>query len=103
MGEYENERSDEQEGEIREIRGALFDDTIAGLSPAEPIGPREPATVHEAVQTMLARRQAGVLITDGEGRLAGIFTERDVLTRVVGRGLDARQATLPAVMTPNPD
>ena len=103
MGEYEDERSAEQEGEVREIRGALLDDTIAVLSPAEPICLRPTATVHEAVQTMLARRQAGVLITDGEGRLAGIFTERDVLTRVVGRGLDARQTTLAAVMTPNPD
>src|SRR3972149_9679530 len=99
MGEYEDERSAEQEGEVREIRGALFDDTIAVLSPAEPICLRETATVHEAVQTMLARRQAGVLITDGEGRLAGIFTARDVLTRVVGRGLDARQTTLAAVVT----
>lgn len=103
MADEEDERSAELEDEIREIRGALFDDTIAVLGPAEPICLGETATVHEAVQTMLARRQAGVLITDAEGRLAGIFTERDVLTRVVGRGLDARETTLAAVMTPNPD
>ena len=43
---------------------------------------------------MLARRQAGVLVVDGDGRLIGIFTERDVLTRVAGprrdRAEDAR-------------
>ncbi len=52
---------------------------------------------------MLARRQAGVLITDAAGRLTGIFTERDVLTRVVGKGLDARKTVLDKVMTRNPE
>jgi CBS domain-containing protein len=51
---------------------------------------------------MLARRQAGVLVTDAQGRLVGIFTERDVLTRVVGRDLDARRTHLGEVMTRNP-
>ena len=52
---------------------------------------------------MLAHRQAGVLVTDAQGRLAGIFTERDVLTRVVGRDLDARQTPLSEVMTRDPE
>jgi len=44
-----------------------------------------------------------VLITDAGGRLTGIFTERDVLTRVVGKGLDARKTLLGQVMTKNPE
>ena len=91
------------EGELQEIRGALFDDTIAVLAPAEPICLRETATVSEAIERMLARRQAGVLVVDAEGRLTGIFTERDVLTRVVGGGRDARQTTLGEVMTRDPE
>src|SRR2546429_664071 len=94
MGEFEDQYTAELEGEVKETRGALVNDTITVLSPAEPICLRETATVHEAVQTMLARRQAGVLITDAEGRLTGIFTERDVLTRVLGRDLDARKTAL---------
>ena len=35
---------------------------------------------------MMAMRRAAVLVVDASGRLAGIFTERDVLTRVVARG-----------------
>lgn len=103
MGEVEDEYAAEIAGEVREIKGALLNDTIAVLSQAEPICLRETASVHDAVQAMLARRQAGALITDGEGRLAGIFTERDVLTRVVGQGLDARTTPLSAVMTRDPD
>ena len=68
----------------------------------QPLGP-ETATVHDAISSMLDRRQAGVLIVDGAGRLAGIFTERDVLTRVAGAGRDARRTVLHDVMTPNPE
>src|SRR5262249_7829208 len=83
--------------------GPLPPAPIASLSPAEPICLSEHATVHEAVQIMLARRQAGVLVTDEAGRLTGIFTERDVLTRVVGKDLDAHRTSLAAVMTRNPE
>jgi CBS domain-containing protein len=105
-GEFEDEYSatiDDDLTETDDLRGALLNDTIAVLSPAEPICLAEVATVHEAVQTMLARRQAGVLVTDATGRLAGIFTERDVLTRVVGKDLDARRTALAGVMTRNPE
>ncbi|PYN15521.1 MAG: CBS domain-containing protein [Candidatus Rokuibacteriota bacterium] len=59
--------------------------------------------MHDAVAAMLAKRQAGVLVIDADGRLTGIFTERDVLTRVVGRDLDTRLTPLGAVMTRNPE
>src|SRR5262245_4380710 len=103
MNEYHDEHAREIEGELREIRGALLNDMIAVLSPAAPVCLRETASVHEAMQAMLSHRQAGVLAVDEQGRLRGIFTERDVLTRIVGKGLDARSTPLRAVMTPNPE
>ena len=45
-------------------------------------------TVAEAVQEMNAHKVGSVLVMDGL-RLAGIFTERDVLRRVVGAKLRA--------------
>jgi CBS domain-containing protein len=101
-GEFEDEYSATIDDDLRSTRGALLGDTIAVLTPAEPICLAETATVHEAIQSMLSRRQAGVLITDGAGRLTGIFTERDVLTRVVGKNLDARRTPLGDVMTRSP-
>lgn len=56
------------------------------------------ATVAEAVQLMNQRRISSVLVAEN-GRLAGIFTERDVLRRVVGAGLDPRTTLLHAVMS----
>jgi CBS domain-containing protein len=109
-GEFEDEYSatidddlQQSHDDLRDASGALLNDTIDVLSPAEPICLSASATVHDAVRTMLAHRQAGVLVVDGEGRLAGIFTERDVLTRVVGRDLDARKTGLSEVMTRNPE
>ena len=103
MSDFDDIEAGAVEGELAEIRGALFNDTITMLGPAEPICLRETATVSEAIERMLARRQAGVLVVDAEGRLIGIFTERDVLTRVAGRGRDARQTRLAEVMTRDPE
>lgn len=89
--------------ELAEIHGAFLNDTIATLDPAEPICLLETAVVAEAIARMLDRRQAGVLIVDAAGRLTGIFTERDVLTRVTGAGRDAHRTRLHEVMTPNPE
>jgi CBS domain-containing protein len=108
-GEFEDEYSATIDDDLNgpEVMGgaggALATDIIAVLSPAEPICLSDRATVQEAVQIMLAQRQAGVLVTDAAGRLVGIFTERDVLTRVVGKDLDARRTPLSAVMTHNPE
>ena len=55
-------------------------------------------TVAEAVQEMNAHKVGAVLVMDGL-RLAGIFTERDVLRRVVGAGLDPKLTPVSSVMT----
>jgi CBS domain-containing protein len=89
--------------EERSISPAVFDDTVDVLVPAAPICLRDSAVVADAAHRMVHARQAAVLIVDAVGRLSGIFTERDLLTRVVGRGLDPKSTPLSAVMTPNPE
>ena len=59
-------------------------------------------TVRMAVELMAERHIGAVMIEDG-GRLTGIFTERDLLTRVVAKGRDADATQLSEVMTRNPD
>lgn len=55
-------------------------------------------TVSEAVDEMNRHRVGSVMVLDG-GRLVGIFTERDVLRRVVGAGIDPRRSLVADVMT----
>jgi CBS domain-containing protein len=103
MTDADDEYSELQDQDRREIRGALFDGTLGALRPREPFCVTAAATVKDAVAAMLAGRQAGVLVLDAAGRLAGIFTERDVLTRVVGRGVDVARTSVGQVMTANPE
>lgn len=58
--------------------------------------------VRTAVNLMAERHIGAVLITEG-GKLIGIFTERDLLTRVVAKGQDPDAITLGEVMTRRPD
>ncbi len=55
-------------------------------------------TVSAAVELINARKIGSVLVMDG-GRLVGIFTERDVLRRVVGERRDADRTRVAEVMT----
>lgn len=55
-------------------------------------------TITEAVQEMNRHRIGAILVMDGR-KLAGIFTERDVLTRVVTAGLDPKATPVARVMT----
>lgn len=55
-------------------------------------------TVTEAVKEMNKHRVGAILVMKGD-ELAGIFTERDVLTRVVAPGLDPRTTPVAQVMT----
>jgi CBS domain-containing protein len=58
------------------------------------------ATVREAVQVMTANNVGIVLVLEGE-RLVGVFSERDVVRRVVDRGLDPDITPVGDVMTPD--
>ena len=55
-------------------------------------------SVADAVAEMNGHRVGSVLILDG-GKLVGIFTERDVLRRVVGAAIDPKRTLVADVMT----
>ena len=57
------------------------------------------ATVREAVQVMTAHNVGIVLVLEGD-RLVGVFSERDVVRRVMDRGLDPDRTPVGDVMTP---
>ena len=67
-----------------------------------PLTMGETATVKEASQQMRETGAGSVLVTKEDGRLAGIFTGRDAVCRVLAEGLEAATTPLRAVMTANP-
>lgn len=77
------------------VPGVVKEQSIATLNPAD--------SVMDAVNLMTDRKIGAVIIVDDDAKLAGIFTERDLVNRVVGKGLDAATVPLSKVMTANPD
>ena len=77
------------ESKVKEIL-AVKGDTVHQVSPA--------STVFDAIQEMNDPRHGALLVVDG-GTPVGMFTERDVLTRVVPPGLDAARVTVGEVMS----
>lgn len=57
------------------------------------------ATVAEAVELMVANEIGAVLAMTEDGLVGGIFTERDLLVRVVHAGLDPNRTPISLVMT----
>ena len=60
------------------------------------------ASVHDAACTMTKANCGSVLIIDTAGTMQGILTERDLMTRVLARKLDASTTPVTQVMTRNP-
>ena len=60
-------------------------------------------TVMMAARQMRRTNVSAVLITERDGKLIGIFTERDGISRVLAEGKDPVATTLAEVMTDNPE
>jgi CBS domain-containing protein len=57
------------------------------------------ASVAEAIRVMLQRRVGAVAVIDTEKRVAGIFTERDVLRKLALSGQNPETTPVSALMT----
>jgi CBS domain-containing protein len=99
----EEARYEEDEGPTKTIDARLFAEPIKILSRrsgrvAVPLG----TTIGQAARIMKEHRVGCVLVEDG-GKLIGIFTERDILTKLVGTGYDPAKVAVDGVMTRNPE
>jgi CBS domain-containing protein len=71
------------------------------LEPRKLVVAAPHTTVTEAARLMKEGKVGAVLVVE-EGRLVGIFTERDALFRVIAPGLDPGKTELRGVMTRDP-
>ncbi|GAA5873976.1 hypothetical protein JCM3774_004056 [Rhodotorula dairenensis] len=61
-------------------------------------------SVRDAAKLMREKRTTAVCVVEGDGKkIAGIFTSKDVVLRVIAAGLDAKTCSVVRVMTPHPD
>ncbi|MCP5100472.1 MAG: CBS domain-containing protein, partial [Chloroflexi bacterium] len=84
------------------MQDRLTEDEISTLLPNVPITIDASASLAKAVRQMNAHKIGCLLVTDDEDKLIGVFTERDVLMRVVGVVDDLSESSVGEFMTPNP-
>jgi CBS domain-containing protein len=77
----------------RNVGALISEQTTISLEPK--------ASVQEAAQQM-AKHRIGAIAVVELGRLKGIFTERDLVNRVVAKGLQPHEVRLEEVMTKDP-
>lgn len=58
-------------------------------------------SVREAAQQMAAKKVGAIMVTGPDGKLLGIFTERDAINRVLALGRNPDATPLSEVMTAN--
>jgi CBS domain-containing protein len=74
---------------------------ILNSKPSKMITCRTTCLVADAVTVMDGHNVGSILILDSEDRLAGIFTERDIM-HCFAKNISLREETISNVMTPNP-
>ena len=99
-------RSSDRARSERSFDASILKQPLSVLPTHEPIVFSRNQFVSEAMHAMQKEHRGCVLITDGGGSespLVGIFTERDVLYRIIDRGRNPATLPLAEVMTRNPD
>lgn len=83
------------------VYAELFETPIRQLSLRKPLIIEASATVADAIGAM-NEHHTGCVLVGKQGKLAGIFTERDVLRRAASKD-DSRTVTVGSVMTSDPE
>ncbi|RLN29222.1 CBS domain-containing protein CBSCBSPB3-like [Panicum miliaceum] len=76
--------------------------TVKKLRLSKALTIPEGTTVSDACRRMATRRVDAVLLTDAQGLLSGIVTDKDIATRVIAEGLRVEQTIMSKIMTHNP-
>jgi CBS domain-containing protein len=85
------------------LGAAILDQPIREVAKGRQVLCVTPTTsVRVAIERMNQLNSGCVLVEEG-GRLSGIFTERDVLTKVVGKRMSLERTTVGAIMTRHPE
>jgi CBS domain-containing protein len=85
------------------VEKSLMEDPVSALKPRQAVTLSPQATVAEAIGVMLRSDIGALLVVDERGKLVGIFSERDLLTKVAGFDPDSGSRPVSDFMTPNPE
>ena len=87
---------------IRRKKSSIGERSVSRIRASKALVQSDNKTVAEVVKLLVERRYEATLLTDSNGILSGILTDKDVAFRVVAKGLDPNRTIVTDVMTPNP-
>ncbi len=76
--------------------------SISSLNPKTPITVSPETTLDKVIEKLQSCKIGGVLVVDQSKKLIGVFTERDCVQKVLGRGIDMSVTPVSAYMTKDP-
>ena len=80
----------------------MFEQPIRNVMEQKKFLTAPPETTVSNAAKLMAKKNAGAILVIANEGLIGIFTERDVVFRVIAKGRDAKTTTLNEVMTAAP-
>ena len=86
-----------------QVERSVMYDQVKSLKQTPPVMVAQTATIGEALALMSAANVGAVLVVDNAGLLLGIFSERDLLKRIVGLQQDYENLPITQFMTPRPE
>ena len=99
----EDGRHDEEDAPAKTIDARLFAEPIRSLHRRAGRVTVPPGTTIGQAARVMKEHRVGCVLVEEAGKLVGIFTERDILTKLVGTGYDPATAAVDGVMTRNPE
>ena len=72
------------------------------LNPPPPVTIFEENSLRAAIELLQTHKFGGVVVTNSAGKIVGMFTERDVVTKVCLTEIDLENTPISEVMTKNP-
>ena len=85
------------------VERSLIEDPVGRLNAGKPVTIGPATTVREAIRTMLDSNIGALLVVDDDERLIGIFSERDLLTKIAGLRDDYADLPVNEFMTRDPE
>jgi CBS domain-containing protein len=85
------------------VERSIMEDLVSVLHPKPPVTIRPDTTVQAAIQVMLEHDIGALLIVDSKGKMLGIFSERDLLSKVAGVQQNYGDLPVASYMTANPE
>jgi CBS domain-containing protein len=80
----------------------MFDRPVKEMMRREKFLKAPPDAYVSKIAQLMMSKSVGAVVVVADENLVGICTERDIVFRVVAKGLDARATPLADVMTPGP-